>query len=454
VRATNLDEIAIWEGHDVMPAEFLAQGKEGLQLAAVPIIMGNEERLGALLIARSEPPFGSGELRLLDRAEDHIDSAVIQGYARHQHQQHVKELAAIYRLDQIRDRDLPFTEMLDAVLQEVLNTIEAEMGFVMLYDRSGNQLEVRAATPHNLFEVTPYYEAIDQVANEALDRAELLYRDYPSGRLRSVMCLPLILNEEIIGVLGAINRLGARSFASADRHLLRAIGSQADTAIFEIREKRQLRKVLGRSVDPRVMERLLANPNMDILKGERLELTVLYADIRGSTSLAERTEPESLVGFINAYLGQMTDVILSYEGTLDKFVGDEVMALFGAPFPLKDHALRAVRVGMDMLAKHQTIMRQWQDRGIETAPIGVGIATGDLIVGEMGCPQRTDYTVIGRAANLGSRICGIAKGHQLLISQSTYDLVKDSVEAIALPNQHFKGVADDVTVYHITRVLS
>jgi adenylate cyclase len=267
------------------------------------------------------------------------------------------------------------------------------------------------------------------------------------------MCLPLILNEHIIGVMGVVNRYGPHGFTAADRRLLQAIGSQIDTAIYERNEIRLLRRVLGRSIDPHVMERLLANPDLDFLRGEWLELTVLYADIRGSTHLAETTEPGLLVEFIKDYLSQMTDVVLKHEGTIDKFVGDEVMALFGAPIPQADHALRAVRVGLAMQGAYQAVKKHWQERGLAAPPIGVGVATGEMIAGEMGGPQRTDYTVIGRAANLGARICGIAQPDQVLISQRTYDLISDSVEVVPLPGQHFKGVAEDVTVYHVTRIL-
>jgi adenylate cyclase len=272
--------------------------------------------------------------------------------------------------------------------------------------------------------------------------------------LHSIMCLPLILNEEIIGVLGVINRHGPRGFDAEDRRLLAAIASQMDTAIFESIEQRRLRQVLGRSVDPRVMERLLKASETDILNCERSEISVLYADIRGSTALAEHTEPDLLVGFINDYLGRMTDVILSHEGTLDKFVGDEVMALFGAPLPQPDHALRAIRVALKMQDAHQEVMEIWQKQGIEKCPIGIGIATGELIVGEVGCQKRTDYTVIGRAANLGARICGVAKGGQVLISQATYDLVRNKIEAIPITGLQMKGVAHDVTVYQVVRIVS
>ena len=452
-RIIEADDVVIWKSSDVLSESALAQLPDDLQLAAVPIIMGADNRLGALLLARSQPPFDSNDIALLQVAESQIDSAVMQGYAYYDLQQRNKELETIYRIDRIRDQHFRFDEMLTRVLQELRAVIQAEMGFVMLYNRIGRRLELRAATDDDLFQVSPHYEIVDRTANEALDQAGVVCHNDLGDVLRSVLCIPLILNDEIIGVLGVANRYGPRGFRSEDRRLLSAIGSQMDTAIFESLERRRLRQVLGRSVDPRVMERLLANPDVDFLEGERVVLSVLYADIRGSTTLAERTDPELLVGFINDYLSRMTEIIMSHEGTLDKFVGDEVMALFSAPFPQPDHALRAARVGLEMQTAHQAVLETWQTRGLGPAPIGVGIATGELTVGEMGCPQRTDYSVIGRAANLGSRICKAAAAGQVLISQATYDLIKDQVQATPITGLQLKGVDHDVTAYHVTRIL-
>jgi adenylate cyclase len=370
-RAVEADNIVIWEGSEVLAEEDLARLPGRPQLVAVPIIMGTDERLGALLLARSQPPFGPNDVELLKTAESQIDSAVIQGYDYYDLQQRNKELETLYRVDRIRDQHFPFDEMLNAVLRDLRAAIQAEMGFIMLYRHTERQLELRASTHDDIFRVSPYYEVVDRVANEALRRAEMVcYNDLgdgcaPGDVLRSILCIPLILRNEIIGVLGVVNRYGPRGFKAEDRRLLRAIGSQMDTAIFESLERRRLRQVLGRSVDPHVMERLLSNPNVEFLKGERFLLTVLYADMRGSTSLSERTDPESMVGFINDYLGRMTEIILSHAGTLDKFVGDEVMALFGAPFPQPDHALRAARVGLEMQTAHQAVMDTWQARGID-----------------------------------------------------------------------------------------
>jgi len=410
-------------------------------------------RLGALMLGRRRAAFDQGDVALLKMVESQIDSAVRQAHTYYELEQRNLELETIYRVDHLRDQNLPFGEMLNAVLQQLCAIIPAQMGFIMLYNRAGHRLELRASTHDDLLPVAPYYDIVDRIANEALHQACLVCHNDLGDVLYSVMCIPLILNGEIIGVLGIVNRYGPRGFDPGDCRLLSAIASQMDTAIFESLERVRLRQVLGRSVDPRVMERLLANPDVGFLKGERSVLSVLYADIRGSTSLAERTDPESLVGFINHYLSSMTEVILSHEGTLDKFVGDEVMALFGAPFPQPDHALRAVRVGLEMQKAHQDVMRTWQAQGVDAAPIGIGIATGEMTVGEMGSARRSDYTVIGRAANLGARICSVAKAGQVLISQATFDLVRGRVEAIRITGLDLKGVTGDVTAYHVTRIL-
>ena len=442
-RIVGLKQLALWAESDL----FKDSSSGNLHIAGVPIRLNGEE-LGALLVARSRI-FSLEDAQLLAIAEDLLDSAIIQGYNYYALQQRVKELQTIYRIDRIRDQHLPFDQMLNTVLQELNAAIEAEMGFVMLYDSSGKKLEMRASTHHSLLNAPPHYEVVERIAGESLDRANLCQQNDLNNALRSIICLPLILNDRIIGVLGVVNRRDGQYFNAEDRRLLEAIGSQTDTAIFESIEKRTLRQVLGRSVDPRVMERLLADPDVDILKGERAVLTVLYADLRGSTNFAEKTDPETLVEFINQYLSAMTEVILAHEGTLDKFVGDEVMALFGAPFPQPDHALRAVKAGLDMQKAHQRLLKTWRARGIKAPLLGVGLATGELIVGEMGSSQRSDYSVIGKAANLGARICSAAKPGQVLISPRSYELVKDSVNVTPLPGLKFKGVDRDITVYKV-----
>jgi adenylate cyclase len=262
----------------------------------------------------------------------------------------------------------------------------------------------------------------------------------------------LVLNNEVIGVLGVVNGREPEGFSREECHLLTAIGSQMDTAIFEGLERRRLRRVLGRSLDPQVLEHLLRNPDVGFLRGERTEISVLYADLRGSTPLAAQLAPELLVGFVNDFLGRMTAIVLEHGATLDKYIGDEVMALFGAPVSYPDHALRAVRVALEMQAAHQLVMAEWLRRGIPAAPVGIGIATGQLIAGEMGCAERTEYTVIGPAANLGARLCSVAAAGQTLICQATYAQVREHVEALPLKGLQLKGIGRSVTAYSVVGI--
>ncbi|GAK49525.1 adenylate/guanylate cyclase with GAF sensor(S) [Candidatus Moduliflexus flocculans] len=453
VRAQGLFAVNIWEG-DAVPSALAGKTcAEQVTVAAVPIFL-KEQRLGVLLVARLHAAFDQHDIELLTIAESLLDSAVIQAYEYNALQLRNKELETVYRIDNIRDQHLPFDQMLNAVLAELRKVIKAEAGFIMLYNQAERLLELRATTNNDLFPIAPHYEELNRIATRSLQQAKMVCENRTDTALHSVMCLPLILEHRIIGVLGVINRYGQNGFDAEDRRLLSAIASQMDTAIFESLEQRHLREILGRSLDPHIMERLLSSQDQDIVNCDRSIVTVLYADVRGSTALAERIAPDLLLGFINDYLGRMTDVIFAHEGTLDKFVGDEVMALFNAPFSQKDHALRAIRAALDMQKIHQTVMENWEPQGVPKSPIGIGIATGELIVGEVGCRKRTDYTVIGRAANLGARLCSVAQGGEIIICQQTYDLVKEFVEAKPIVGVKLKGVPDGIIVYQAIRIIA
>ena len=447
--AMELQGVTVWRGNTRPDPLILDEMNADVEVAVVPIIMKKHEPLGVMLLACRSHSFSNDDVECLEYIEDHIDSAVIQGQNYYELEHRNRQLELIYQIDQLRDRHLPIDEMLDRVIKILIDNMPSEQGFAMMYDYEQKQLILRAATADDHFQSRDFVGRLMILADRTLREGRLIVRNgMPHAGLKSLMCLPLILNERIIGVLGIVNRKAEDGFSIKDTQLLTVAGSQIDTALYETMEKRHLRMVLGRAVGPRIMDRILQAEG-DILKSERMVLTVLYADIRGSTQLAEETEPEMLVAFINDYLHKMNEIILKHEGTLDKFVGDEVMALFGAPIPQKDHALRAVRVAKEMQLAHQEIISHWEEEGINARPIGIGIATGELIVGEMGSTQRMDYTVMGQAANLGSRICGMAAGGEILICPETYRLAGAKIEVENLGAQNFKGVQHPTAVYKL-----
>jgi adenylate cyclase len=416
-------------------------------LLAAPLVIGGE-RLGSLLLLNGRRGFDQGDIDLLEAVVSQTDSAVVHARTYGHLQQRNKELETIYRIDRIRDSGLGFQPMLNAVLNELCQAITAEVGFIMLFDEMGQQLELKASTESDIFAIAGHYRLVQETANEALWKAMLINRRDLDPRIHSIICIPLILRETIIGIFGAVNGPKLRAFDSEDEIMLTAIASQIDTAIFESLEKRKLRSAFERSVGPQVMEAILAS-GKEFLKGERSQVTVLFSDMRGFTSVAERTEAESLVTVLNEHLEAMTSIVMKHEGTLDKFVGDEVMALFGAPLPLKDHALRAVRTALEMQHAHKELMAHWEAAGQEAVPIGIGINSGDMIVGQIGSSKFTDYTVIGDNVNVGARLCGVAQGHQILISEPTYELVHHAVVVNELVPIQVKGRVQPVQTYEV-----
>ncbi len=204
-------------------------------------------------------------------------------------------------------------------------------------------------------------------------------------------------------------------------------------------------------VSTAVVEEVLRNPAKLHLGGERKTLTVLFSDIRGFTSISEGMESQVLVEFLNEYLTEMTDIVLQYDGTLDKYMGDAIMAIYGAPIWQPDHPARACASALDMIARLHELQPQWLERGKPSINIGIGINSGTMTVGNMGSEKRFDYTVMGDNVNLGSRLEGTNKlyGTNIIISEFTYQDIKDDFITRELDLVRVKGKLEPVKIYEL-----
>jgi adenylate cyclase len=189
----------------------------------------------------------------------------------------------------------------------------------------------------------------------------------------------------------------------------------------EGREKAHLRAVFSQYVSKTVVDRIIADPARAKLGGERKVLTVLFSDIRGFSAFAEGMGPEALASFLGEYLTPMTELVLESGGTLDKYIGDAVMAIWAAPVDVPDHAARACEVALRMQEALVALNKKWQAEGKPKVAIGVGINTGPMSVGNMGTPARFDYTVLGDQVNLGARLEALTKeyGVDILVGEAT-----------------------------------
>jgi adenylate cyclase len=228
-------------------------------------------------------------------------------------------------------------------------------------------------------------------------------------------------------------------------------GGVAYQYFFEGREKRKMKKLFGQYVSKDVYEQLVANPALARLGGQRREMTVLFSDIRGFTSVTERGEPQAIVGMLNEYFTRMVTIVFRHEGTLDKFVGDMVMALFGAPLDDPQHADHAVEAALDMIAALGELNTQWKSEGRAELDIGIGINTGPMIAGNIGSEAIMSYTVIGDAVNLGSRLESLNKeyGTRIIISDATRERLSRPYRLRPLGDVVVKGKTQPVAIYEL-----
>lgn len=277
-----------------------------------------------------------------------------------------------------------------------------------------------------------------------------LKRPSDSEIVLPLLSVPLIARGKLIGRLNLAPKLSGADYSTRDLQLVLTLTSQAALTmqnIVEERERKKITQLFGRYVTPQVVEEILATYEREGLHlgGRRREVTVLFADIRGFTSMAEKMNPEEVVSLVNECLAVMTQAVFEQQGTLDKYMGDAIMAVFNAPIFQKDHSQRAVATALRI----QERMGQVERARNFPVRCGIGINTGDVVVGNIGTEQRLEYTVMGDSVNIAARLCSSAAGGQTLISQRTYELVKENVQVNRVFSLLIKGKEAPVLVYDI-----
>jgi adenylate cyclase len=221
-------------------------------------------------------------------------------------------------------------------------------------------------------------------------------------------------------------------------------------ALVEEKEKRKVRSAFGQYLSPEVIRRLLVNPRL--VEPKKTDITVMFSDIRGFTSISEKLDAQELALFLNQYLSDMTRIVFSYHGTLDKYIGDAVMAFWGAPFEEQGHAARGCNAALEMMKRVRELQKEWEAQGKPSLEIGIGLNTGVASVGNMGSALRYGYTALGDTVNLSSRLEGLNKdyGTHIIVNETTYQAAKDDGFVFReLDLMRVKGKLQPVTIYQL-----
>jgi adenylate cyclase len=219
----------------------------------------------------------------------------------------------------------------------------------------------------------------------------------------------------------------------------------------EEKSRKWITSVFGKYVSPVVIDNLIKNPDSLILGGEKKDITIFFSDIRGFTSISEKLDPEDLVGLLNEYLTEMSSIIIDNQGLVDKYMGDAIMALWGAPLEQTNHAENACLSSLKMISRLKELNNKWDKDGIPLFNIGIGLNSGDAVVGNMGSSDRFDYTAMGDNVNLASRMEGLNKiyGTNIIITDNTFQMVKDKFETRKLDFVRVKGKRKPVLIHEL-----
>jgi class 3 adenylate cyclase/DNA-binding response OmpR family regulator len=376
----------------------------------------------------------------------------------------IKELNTLYSIGKSVASLLNPAQLLARVVEAATVVTGAEQGSLLLVE--GDNLILRAVKRRNEQHAHPAAEVSqDRLAERAVQSGKpLALSPQELARIKeknpnapsAAMFVPMQVSERVIGALGIENLTdNARGFSDHDGALLSALGDYAAIAIDNVRnfqqleeakerEKAAFRGAFERCVAPGVVDRVLRNPDDVPPGGQRCEISVLVADIRGYAAFGDQMAPEQIIDALNQYFTLATDVIFAREGTLDKSLGDAIMAFFDSPGDPDDHPYRAADAA---LALQATVAEFNARRGQNTLTCGIGLATGEAIVGSIGSPRAMNYTAIGAAVNLARQLQEQAEPGQILVEESLAQRLGDQVQADRIGERQFKGRTAPVVVY-------
>ncbi len=272
---------------------------------------------------------------------------------------------------------------------------------------------------------------------------------------KSVMVIPLWTGDQILGVMQVDNNQAVGTFSEHDLGFATALANQAAISIQnlilidDIKNEAQIRSNLQRYLSPSIVDKIIEEKGELALGGEKKKCNVLFSDIRGFTSLSESLDPQTVVALLNEYFTAMTEIIFNFEGTLDKYIGDAIMAVFGSPYSREDDHMRAVKAAVNMQIKLQELNKKWLSEGRATFEMGIGVGTGEVIAGNIGSLQRMEYTVIGDTVNTASRLCSVAGPRQVVLHPETARLVNSELTLRSLGPVALKGKSEKLEIFEV-----
>ena len=369
----------------------------------------------------------------------------------------------LYELARDLSSSLELDIVLAKVMERVITLMKASRGFIVLVDPATGTLSVRMSSgvdPEKAREFLGSSSVIEHVVKtaQAVVSTDASLDDRFKGKqsvilqnLRSIIAVPLVTKGKVIGAVYVDNPFRAAIFEEKDMEFLQAIADLAAIAIDNARayqHSEYLRRLFELHVNKQVTDYVLthSDPNSPFLVGEKYEVTMLTSDIAGFSTLSRRMEPDELVRFLNSYFARMIKVVLAHGGNIDKFQGDGMLVVFGAPNPLRDHAARAMNAAQEMVREVNLLNRELVDNGLPEIPVGMGLDTGDVVAGHVGSDDRMEFTLIGVPVNNSAYLSKVRPA-RVLMSEATRERLPEGVKVSEYKAMQLKGAVKPQPIY-------
>jgi len=372
-----------------------------------------------------------------------------------------KEISLLYNFVDKIALCLNLNEVAKLVIEETRKNIRSSSASVMLLNQRTRNLEILAASGRESspkmtlkpgvgigIAGTVFFSGKAEIVNNVASDPRYIKG---ANRVGSMMCAPLKTRDRVIGVINVSSEEPV-GYTAGNLKLLHMLTAQSalviENAVFhenKLKEER-IKSNLERYVAPQIVKAIMDSKENIVFSPTKRNITVLFSDIRNFTTTCEQQPPEKIVEHLNEYFTHMVDVIFTHGGTLNKFVGDMIVAFFGAPGKTDQNEKRAIESAIGMQKRIKTIPAVWIQNNFHT---GIGINSGEVVIGNIGSPHHMDYTAIGDEVNTGSRLQSMAKGGQILVSRSVYEATKDLFQFKEIGSVQVKGKNRSVEVFEV-----
>jgi adenylate cyclase len=435
---------------------------------AAPAPPAHTERPGGATIVRQLPVSTSGGVPAIVGEAAPSGPSHLKVGGESQAERREKKLSLLLEISKELSKQQELDRLLDKVVDFTFQIMAVDRVSILLLDEHTSELVPRVSRSR-MGEASAARHVPQSIARKAVqDRVAILSDnaaadDRFKGKsiliqsVRSAMCTPLMgTDQKVLGILYVDNQTAIHSFGDEDLEFLIAFGGLTAVAIENSQLSERIRReamVLSnfqRYFSPNLAAQIASQQAAVQLRGDKKPVVIFFSDIRGFTTMSETMSPDSIATLLTEYFTEMVDIVFEHGGTLDKFMGDAIMALWGAPIAHEDDADRAMQCALDQLTVLETMNEKWKTQGRPAVGIGIGINFGEVFAGNIGSNRRLEYTVIGDAVNVASRLCSSAGPNEILISEAFFRALKRPPRVEALEPIQVKGKSQRLPVYRVT----